>query len=93
MVSERGKRRIERLLDEGDEAVSQLDWETVRDRAQPALVFDPDNTEALELLSGAERALAASDTAHRAEPASSPPTATPTHLIRQRPIPGQAVPR
>ena len=78
MVSERGKRRIERLLDEGDEAVSQLDWETVRDRAQAALVFDPDNSEALELLSGAERALAASDTAHRAEPASSPPTATPT---------------
>ena len=78
MVSERGKRRIERLLDEGDEAVSQLDWETVCDRAQAALVFDPDNSEALELLSGAERALAASDTAHRAEPASSPPTATPT---------------
>ncbi len=55
MASERGKRRIERLLDEADEAVSQLDWETVRDRAQAALVFDPDNSEALELLSGAER--------------------------------------
>ena len=58
MVSERGKRRIERLLDEADEAVSKLDWETVRDRAQAALVFDPENPDALELLSGAERALA-----------------------------------
>ena len=78
MASERGKRRIERLLDEADEAVSRLDWETVRDRAQAALVFDPENSEALELLSGAERALTASDTAPRAEPASSPPIATPT---------------
>ena len=30
MVSERTIRRIERLLDEAEESVSKLDWETVR---------------------------------------------------------------
>jgi len=33
MASDRRIRRIERLLDEAEEAVSSLDWEVVRDRA------------------------------------------------------------
>ena len=38
MVSERAKRRIERLLDQIDEAAEESDWEMVRERAQ---VFSP----------------------------------------------------
>ena len=44
MASERAKRRIERLLDEADEAVVHLDWDTVRARAQAVLAFDPENS-------------------------------------------------
>ena len=34
MASDRRIRRIERLLDEAEEAVSALEWGVVRDRAQ-----------------------------------------------------------
>ena len=37
MASNRSQRRIERLLDEADEAAAHLDWETVRTRAQAVL--------------------------------------------------------
>ncbi len=60
MARERSQRRTERLLDEAEEAVAKLDWETVRDRAQAVLVFDPNNKDASELLDGAERSLATS---------------------------------
>jgi len=78
MVSDRGKRRIERLLDEADEAVSKLDWETVRDRAQAALVFDSENPDALELLSGAEKALGSLAPSPSVEPAVAPPVEAPS---------------
>ena len=60
MASDRLQRRIERLLDEAEEAVSRLDWEVVRDRAQAVLAFDPDNSDALILLTGADRAMTGS---------------------------------
>ena len=60
MVSERSKRRIERLLDEADEGVSQLDWELVRNRAQAVLAFDPDNSDAADLLNAVDRAIGSS---------------------------------
>jgi hypothetical protein len=78
MVSDRGKRRIERLLDEADEAVSRLDWETVRDRAQAALVFDSENPDALELLSGAEKALGGLAPSTSVEPTVAPPVEAPS---------------
>ena len=56
MVSERSQRRIERLLDEADEAVGKLDWDTVKARARAVLAFDPDNNDAVELLAAADRA-------------------------------------
>ena len=37
MASDRSQRRVERLLDEADEAVAQLGWETVRARAKALL--------------------------------------------------------
>ena len=45
MASERRTRRIERLLDEAEEAVSRLEWDVVRDRAQAVLAFEPENAE------------------------------------------------
>lgn len=46
MAGDRRQRRIERLLDEADEAVAQLDWETVRAGAQAVLASDPQNGDA-----------------------------------------------
>ena len=56
MASDRSQRRIERLLDEADDAVAHLDWETVRVRAQDVLAFDPQNDDAAERLAAANRA-------------------------------------
>ena len=65
-------------MDEADEAVSKLDWETVRDRAQAALVFDSENPDALELLSGAEKALGSLAPSPSVEPAVAPPVEAPS---------------
>ena len=58
MASERRLQRIERLLDEAEEAVTREDWPTVASRARAILAFDPDNPDALDLLTAAERTLA-----------------------------------
>ena len=42
MASERSRRRIERLLDEADDAVTQLDWETVSARVTAVLALEPE---------------------------------------------------
>ena len=57
MESERSKRRIERLLDEADDAVSRLDWESAKSHAQAVLAFEPDNGDAIELIAAADRAM------------------------------------
>ena len=57
MASDRVQRRIERLLDQVEEAIDQLDWEEVRGRAQAVLRLDPDNSDALSYLAAAERDL------------------------------------
>ncbi len=54
MASDRSTRRIERLLDEADEAAVRLDWETVRARATAVFAFDPENSDAQELLDAAD---------------------------------------
>ena len=54
MVSERVQRRIERLLDESDEAISRLDWDAARQRAQAILALDPNNTDAVTFLAAAQ---------------------------------------
>ncbi len=74
MVSERRRQRIERLLDEAEEAVSHFDWTAVRNCAQAVLAFDPDNADAVDLLTAAERALSGSGSAPSAEPALAIPT-------------------
>ncbi len=55
MASERLNRQINRLLDEAEEAIARLDWETVRARAQAVLAIDPDNSEGMAFLTVAER--------------------------------------
>ena len=57
MASERIQRRLERLLDQLDEAESQGNWESVRALAQDVLEIDPDNTEAAAYLRAADRRL------------------------------------
>ena len=57
MASERSKRRVERLLDEADDAISRLDWESAKSRAQAVLAFEPDNNDAIEIIAAANRAL------------------------------------
>ena len=56
--SERVQRQLDRLLDEAEQAVAQRDWDSVRTAAQDALDFDPENVDAADLLSAAQRALA-----------------------------------
>ena len=55
MASERIQRRIERLLDQIDEAESQGNWESVRAFSQDVLDIDSDNTEAAAYLGSADR--------------------------------------
>jgi hypothetical protein len=43
MPSERIQHQINVLLDEAEQAVSQLNWEVVRDRAIAVLRLDPGN--------------------------------------------------
>ena len=56
MASEGLQRRIERLLDEADDAISKYDWETVSRDAHAALAIDPEHREGLAFLAKAVRA-------------------------------------
>ena len=55
MASERIQRRLERLLDQIDEAEANENWESVRDLALDVLEVDNGNTEANAYLRAAER--------------------------------------
>ena len=46
MPSEREKRRIEKMLDEADDAMDRMDWDVVHRRATEVLALDPENEEA-----------------------------------------------
>ena len=57
MTTERVQRRIERLLDQIEEGMERLDWESVRSSAQAVLALDPGNADALSFLGAAEQAM------------------------------------
>ena len=57
MSSERIQRRIDRLLDQAEEAMDRLDWASVRDVAKVVLGLDPDNNDALAFLASVEQVL------------------------------------
>lgn len=46
MATERLRRRIEQLLDEAEEALTQLDWASVSARVTAVMSLEPDNPEA-----------------------------------------------
>ena len=57
MPSERVQRRVDRLLDQADEALEQGDWQDARERAAAALRLDPGNDDAIAFQAAAEDAL------------------------------------
>jgi hypothetical protein len=69
VASERLKRQIDGLLDEVEEAVSQLNWVVVRERTQAVLALDPENRDALTFLAAAERALSGPGAGQSLQPA------------------------
>ena len=57
MPSERFQRRIDRILDQIEDAADRRDWAAVRQGAMDLLVFDPDNEDAKDFLAAAQRTL------------------------------------
>ena len=57
MASERFQRRIDRILDQIEDAADRRDWAAVRQGALDLLVFDPANEDAKTFLADAQRAL------------------------------------
>ena len=58
MAIEGLQRRIGRLLDKADDAISKYDWEAVRRDAHAFLAIDPEYSEGLAFIATAERELA-----------------------------------
>ena len=78
MVSDRFQRRIDRLLDDIEAAADQRNWQTVVQLADDVLVADPGNTDAVNFLATAERALAGSASHPTTLSTTSAPHPTPT---------------
>ncbi len=57
MPSERFQRRIDRILDQIEDAADRRDWAAVRQGALDLLIFDPENADAINFLAAAQRAL------------------------------------
>ena len=76
MATERIQRRIDRLLDQVEEAAAQEDWEAVRRLSRQVLALDPDDADAPAFSAAPERSLGESP----AEPVvpSAPIRTTPT---------------
>ena len=88
MATERLQRRIEKLLDEAEDAISRHDWAIVHDRAQSVLAIDPDHDDGQALLAVAERGLGSFSQAlpamHQSAQASSAPETQPTSFANGR---------
>ncbi len=63
MASERLQRRLERLLDQIDEAEANGNWESVHDLALDVLEIDAENAEANAYLKAAKRRVVGKATA------------------------------
>jgi hypothetical protein len=57
MASERFQRRIDRILEQIENAADRRDWAAVRQGALHLLVFDPAKEDAKNFLAAAQRAL------------------------------------
>lgn len=85
-ISDRFERRIDRLFDQIDEAVDQLNWAFVRDRAQTVLTLDPDNADALRFLASSDRALGGLTQAAAIHSLSPPPIVLARELAPGQPV-------
>ena len=63
MASDRFQRRIDRLMDQIEEAADQRDWQNVEELANDVLLADAGNSDAQNFLALAERARSSSPTA------------------------------
>ena len=90
MATERIQRRIERLLDQVEEAADREDWENVHGLAQQVLDLSPDNVDANTFLAIAERRSSRPTDISSPSPSSSPhearsqPTAHPESFANGR---------
>jgi hypothetical protein len=75
MPSERVQRRIDRLLDQAEEAVDALDWERVREVSESVLVMDAGNEDANSFLAVAVHNIDGSEQGSQDAVASSTTTA------------------
>ena len=75
MASERVQRRLERLLDQIDEAEADGNWESVHDLALDVLEIDAENAEANAYLKAAGRRVSRSTNAVQQSPPPLAPTA------------------
>lgn len=57
MRSDRMRRRIDRILDQIEDAADHLDRATVRQGAKDVLIFDPETADALNFLAVAQQGL------------------------------------
>ena len=55
MASDRMRRRIDRILDQLEDAADRRDWAAVRLGAQDVLIFDPENADAKDFLAASQR--------------------------------------
>ena len=77
MASERVQRRIDRLLDQAEEAVDALDWERVREVSESVLVMDAGNEDANSFLAVAVHHIDGSEPSGHDPVASSTTTVAP----------------
>ena len=88
MPSERVQRRIDRLLDEAEEAADGADWDRVRYLCDQVLRLDPDNEDAKTFAEAAQRdtgLVAAPEKKNEPKDASaSTPTVGPTTVSEDR---------
>ena len=84
MATERLQRRIERLLDQVEEATDQQDWDTVLRLARQVLSIDPDNADAAVFLKIAEL--------ESGEAAATSPQTSPVDIATEDTTPAETAP-
>ena len=85
MASDRIQRRLERLLDQAEEAMDRSDWESVREHAKVALGLDPESADALAFLASVEQVLDSESTLPPPQTTGGPSAAPPASTLPEQP--------
>ena len=85
MMSERMKRRIERLLDQADDAAEAHDWFRVRESAEAVLAVDAGNADATGFIDMADRAASVSGNEAQSTRTATDLETTPAELSTETP--------